>query len=60
MHFLFSQELVERYGIDISQYYSFASLEPLLAQIAQEEPGCIPLFLTPAASISGPWATTNM
>ena len=44
MHFLFSQELVERYGIDISQYYSFASLEPLLAQIAQEEPGCIPLF----------------
>ena len=28
MHFLFSQELVERYGIDISQYYSFASLEP--------------------------------
>ncbi|MFR1753603.1 MAG: ABC transporter substrate-binding protein [Oscillospiraceae bacterium] len=48
MHFLFSQELVDKYHIDISQYRSFASLEPLLAQIAQEEPGCIPCFLTPA------------
>lgn len=44
MHFLFSQELVDKYHIDISSYRSFASLEPLLAQIAKDEPGCIPLF----------------
>ena len=44
MHFLFSQELVDKYHIDISQYRSFASLEPLLKHIAQDEPECIPLF----------------
>ena len=44
MHFLFSQELVEKYDIDITQYRSFASLEPLLEMIAETEPTYIPLF----------------
>lgn len=42
--FLYSAELVEKYDIDIEKYGSIASLEPLLAMIAEKEPDCIPLF----------------
>lgn len=44
LHFLYSAELVEKYDIDIEKYGSIASLEPLLAVIAEKEPDCIPLF----------------
>ncbi|HIV21778.1 MAG TPA: extracellular solute-binding protein, partial [Candidatus Scatomorpha stercorigallinarum] len=44
LHFLYSAELVEKYDIDIEKYGSIASLEPLLAMIAEKEPDCIPLF----------------
>lgn len=44
LHFLYSTELVEKYDIDIEKYGSIASLEPLLAMIAEKEPDCIPLF----------------
>lgn len=45
VHYLFSRELVEKYDIDITQYRSFASLEPLLQEIREKEPDYIPLFL---------------
>lgn len=48
VHFLFSQALVEKYGIDISQYRTLASLEPLLELVARQEPDYIPLFLDSA------------
>lgn len=44
VHFLFAQELVDKYHIDITQYKTFASLEPLLEQICAQEPDYIPLF----------------
>ena len=44
LQFLFSRELVEKYDIDVTQYTTLESLEPLLAMIAEKEPGCIPLF----------------
>lgn len=44
VHFLFSQELVEKYQIDISRYHTFSSLEPLLEMISEKEPDYIPLF----------------
>lgn len=45
LQFLFSQELIEKYNIDISACTDFASLEPLLEQISRLEPDCIPLCL---------------
>lgn len=45
IQFLFSRELVEKYKMDVSQCRTLKDLEPFLAQIAQEESGCIPLFL---------------
>lgn len=44
VHFLFAQELVEKYQIDIDQYKTFASLEPLLERVYAQEPDYIPLF----------------
>lgn len=44
LQFLFSRELVEKYQIDVSQYTTLESLEPVLSMIAREEPDCIPLF----------------
>lgn len=44
LHFLYSAELVEKYGVDIESYNSISSLEPVLAEIAAGEDGCIPLF----------------
>ncbi len=43
--FLFDKRLVEKYDIDITQYRTIASLEPLLAMIAREEPDYIPFFM---------------
>lgn len=45
VHYLFSQDLVDKYGIDIAKYRSFVSLEPLLQLIKASEPDYIPLFL---------------
>ncbi len=45
VHFLFSQELVEKHNIDTTQYKTLASLEPLLEEIRVKEPDYIPLFL---------------
>lgn len=44
LQFLFSRELVEKYQLDVSRYTTLESLEPLLEQISQAEPDCIPLF----------------
>ena len=44
LHFLYSAGLVEKYGVDIEKYGSIASLEGVLAEIAANEPDCIPLF----------------
>ena len=46
MFFLYDRELVEKYGIDISQYHTLESLEPLLQMIDREEPDYIPMFLS--------------
>ena len=48
VHFLFSQALVEKYDIDISQYRTLEGLEPLLEMVARQEPDYIPLFLDSA------------
>lgn len=45
VHFLFSQELVEKHNIDITKYKTLGSLEPLLEEIRMKEPDYIPLFL---------------
>ncbi len=45
LQFVFSRELVEKYGIDVSKYHTFHSLQPLLKMIAENEPEYIPLFL---------------
>lgn len=44
LHFLYSAELVEKYGVDIESYDSIASLEGVLEEVAAGESGCIPLF----------------
>lgn len=46
MYFLYDKELVEKYGIDMTQYPTLESLEPLLWMISCEEPEYIPLFLS--------------
>lgn len=45
LQFVFSRELVEKYGVDVSKYHTFHSLLPLLKMIAENEPEYIPLFL---------------
>lgn len=45
MQFLFDRRLVEKYDIDISDYTTLASLEPLLRMISEREPDYIPFFL---------------
>ena len=45
MHFIYNKELVDKYNIDITKYHDFASLEPLLALIAEKEPDYVPLAL---------------
>lgn len=45
LQFVFCRELVEKYGIDVSNYRTFHSLMPLLKMIAENEPEYIPLFL---------------
>ena len=44
LQFLFSKELVEKYGFDLSGPLTLEGLEPMLKTVAQNEPGCIPLF----------------
>lgn len=44
LQFVFCRELVEKYGIDVSNYRTFHSLMPLLKLIAENEPEYIPLF----------------
>ncbi len=46
VQFLFSQELVDKYDIQIEDYQTLASLEPVLTMISQKEPGVIPLLFT--------------
>ncbi len=43
---LFSQELVEKYDIDIEKYQTLSSLEPVLTMIAEKEPDVVPLLFT--------------
>ena len=45
MQFLFDKRMVEKYSIDISQYTTLESLEPLLQMISEREPEYIPFFL---------------
>ena len=45
LQFVFNRELVEKYGIDVSNYHTFHSLLPLLKMIAENEPEYIPLFM---------------
>ena len=45
MQFLFDKTLVEKYGIDVTQYTTLDSLEPLLQSIAKFEPDYVPFFL---------------
>ena len=45
MYFLYDRELVEKYDVDIGQYPTLESMEPLLRIISSEEPEYIPLFL---------------
>ena len=44
VQFLFDRELVEQYGLDVSQCRTLEDLEPLLELISRKEPDCIPLF----------------
>lgn len=46
MYFLYDRELVEKYDIDIREYPTLESMEPLLQMISGEEPEYIPLFMT--------------
>lgn len=41
----YPKELIDKYQIDISQYKTLSSLEPLLQMIQQKEPGYLPLEL---------------
>ena len=46
VQFLFSKDLVEKYGVDITKYNTLAALEPLLVRISRGEPDVIPLLFT--------------
>ena len=46
MYFLYDRELAEKYHIDVAQYPTLESLEPLLQTISCEEPEYIPLFMS--------------
>lgn len=56
-HFLFSQELVERYGIDTHSTTALPLWSPFWRKLPRRSRAVSLCFLTPAASISGPWAT---
>ncbi len=43
---LFSQELVDKYGIRIEEYHTLSDLEPVLTMIAQREPDVVPMLFT--------------
>lgn len=40
--FMFAKDLIDKYQIDITQYQTIESLEPILALVAQNEPSYIP------------------
>ncbi len=44
-NFVFTEELVKKYNIDIAKYDTFSSLEPLLAMIKDKEPKVMPLSM---------------
>ena len=44
--FLFSKELVEKYQLNVEDYTTMESLEPVLRMITRKEPDTIPLFFT--------------
>lgn len=46
VQFLFSEELVKKYNLDINNYQTLSSLEPVLTMIAEKEPDVIPFLLT--------------
>lgn len=42
---IYSKALAEKYGIDVKQYKTLESLEPILKKVKQAEPQCIPMAL---------------
>ncbi|MGM9974320.1 MAG: ABC transporter substrate-binding protein [Clostridiaceae bacterium] len=44
-NFVFTEELVKKYNIEVDKYHSFSSLEPLLEMIKEKEPEVIPLSM---------------
>lgn len=44
-HWMYPASIVEKYNIDITQYNTLESLEPLLRMIQQEEPSYLPMEL---------------
>ncbi len=46
VQFLFSEDLVNKYDLDMDDYPTLESLEPVFAQITAQEPDVIPLLLT--------------